>query len=434
MRWLLAILLALLVSPVLHASSQYVIHTIYVFNLQGSITSATAQELGSILERASSTPSSAVLLILTTPGGELDASLNIVSLFENSRIPIIGYVYPTGSYAWSAGTLVLLSTTIAAMAPGTVIGSCQPVELNPVTGQTIPVNDSKVLNAVSKYFVEVAAYRGRNSTFAEQCVRNNVNLGPKEALNYHVIDFIAENPYSLLSQINGSTIGGTTYVVINPELIEVNPGLNYALYQFLTDPIIESLLSGLGFILLLVGLLSGHYYVAAVGFILILLPVLTGLPVNVFGLVLLILGVVLLLIDVLTGVTTHGSLLVSGIVLSAIGLILLQPTYPPSEWLLSANQVMSRVVLYTLIGFNVAFALFVLSRIVSIIRARPISKNLFEPRGKVGIAVEEIRKGGVGYVKVQGEYWKARATEDIPKGSRVIVIGIEDDLLIVSKA
>jgi membrane-bound serine protease (ClpP class) len=95
---------------------------------------------------------------------------------------------------------------------------------------------------------------------------------------------------------------------------------------------------------------------------------------------------------------------------------------------------MARLVLYALIGVNIAFALFILSRIVGTIRSRPVSVELYGLRGKVGLATEDIPKGRVGYVKIQGEYWRARAAEDVARGSLVMVIGIENGLLIVTKA
>ncbi len=243
------LLMAILTRTSIAGSSTYVVHEVYVFNLNGEITDLTYEELQDALQLAESTPNSALLIILKTPGGgELDAALNIVSSIENAKIPVIGFVYPTGSYAWSAGTLVLMSTTIAAMAPGTVIGSCQPVEINPITGQEIFINESKILNAISQYFVEVAEFRNRNATFAHDCVFYNTNLGPEEALKYNVINFVATDISSLLSEINGSTINGVTYYVVNPPTITYyQPGIGYQVYEALINPpTIQDLLAGLG--------------------------------------------------------------------------------------------------------------------------------------------------------------------------------------------
>ena len=67
----------------------------------------------------------AVLLTLDTPGG-LDSSMRqITQAILNAEIPVIGYVSPRRRAA-SAGTFILLSTNVAAMAPATNVGAAQP--------------------------------------------------------------------------------------------------------------------------------------------------------------------------------------------------------------------------------------------------------------------------------------------------------------------
>ncbi|WP_143701206.1 NfeD family protein [Vulcanisaeta thermophila] len=421
----------------LHASlsvsvnSTYIIHEVYIFKLNGEITGITYNELQDALTLAESTPNSALLIILQTPGGELDATLNIVSAIEGADILVIGYVYPEGSYAWSAGTLVLLSTTIAAMAPSTVIGSCQPVEINPITGQEVFVNESKILNAVSEYFVEVAKFRGRNATFAHDCVFYNINLGPAEALKYGVINFVATDITELLNKINGTDINGVKYYVVNPVITYYQPGLGYQVYELLSSSIIQGILEGLGLLLFIVGLSTAHYYLAGIGVLLLIIPLLSGLPINWLGLALLIIGLAAIAIDVHIGFSTHAILFILGVILAVIGIILLQPAYTPEGWLISANQITARAVLYVILSFSVALGLFILSRVISTIRTRPISERLYWPINEVGIAIDDIKKGGVGYVRVRGEYWRAKALDDVARGSSVVVVGIEGDLLII---
>ncbi|MGC8607241.1 MAG: NfeD family protein [Vulcanisaeta sp.] len=424
-------LLLVLMHTLIASSNTYVIHEVYVFNLNGEITDVTYDELQNAMQLAESTPNSALLIILETPGGELDAALNIVSSIESTSIPVIGFVYPAGSYSWSAGTLVLLSTTIAAMAPSTVIGSCQPVEINPITGQEEFINESKILNAISQYFVEVAEFRDRNATFAHDCVFYNTNLGPSEALHYGVINFIADDVNSLLNEINGSTINGVTYYVINPVITYYQPGIGYQVYEAFLNSTIQDLLSGLGLLLAIIGFATRHYYLAGVGILLMLLPLLTGLPINWLGLALLIIGLAAIAIDVHAGFTTHAALFIVGLVLAALGIVLLQPTYTPQSWLISMNQVEARVILYTLVAFAGGFGGFIAAKVIGIIRTRPISERLYWPINDVGVAVDDINKDDVGYVKVRGEYWRAKALESVRRGSRVIVVGVDGDTLLV---
>jgi membrane-bound serine protease (ClpP class) len=103
-------------------------------------------------------------LALDTPGGSLDATFDIIDAIQQSPVPVIGYVYPQGRSTWSAGTIILLATDYAAMAPVTTMGSAQPVR------GTEPVNDTKVVNAVAEKAVSLAELHERNATQAARFV------------------------------------------------------------------------------------------------------------------------------------------------------------------------------------------------------------------------------------------------------------------------
>ena len=75
---------------------------------------------------------------------------------------------PEGGKAWSAGTFILMGTDIAAMAPFTVIGSAQPVQIS--AEGTKPIEDEKIINALLKYSVTTASKHVRNETFAEEVI------------------------------------------------------------------------------------------------------------------------------------------------------------------------------------------------------------------------------------------------------------------------
>src|SRR5215207_8533432 len=78
---------------------------------------STLPAAGSSSSLSSSSSFSAVILALDTPGGSLDATFGIIDAIQQSPVPVIGYVYPQGRSAWSAGTIILLATDYAAMAP-----------------------------------------------------------------------------------------------------------------------------------------------------------------------------------------------------------------------------------------------------------------------------------------------------------------------------
>src|SRR5207302_5780577 len=79
------------------------------------------------IDAAETEHASAVLLTIDTPGG-LDSSMRkIVQAISTSSVPVICYVSPEGARAASAGTFIMESCTLSAMAPGTAIGAAHPV-------------------------------------------------------------------------------------------------------------------------------------------------------------------------------------------------------------------------------------------------------------------------------------------------------------------
>ena len=60
----------------------------------------------------------AVVIQLDTPGGDLNATREIVKSLLNAPVPVIVWVGPSGSRAASAGTFITLAAHVAVMAPG----------------------------------------------------------------------------------------------------------------------------------------------------------------------------------------------------------------------------------------------------------------------------------------------------------------------------
>jgi len=141
-----------------------------------------------------------LIVELNTPGGEVGSVMDIINLFDNSKIPVSLFVSPLGAQAWSGGTHVLMASHVAVMASGTTIGSAQPVLS---TGETI--NASKYVNALVGLMRNHARLHGRNETLAELFVTRNINLGSEEALTHHIIDFIADDIPQLLRVLRGES-------------------------------------------------------------------------------------------------------------------------------------------------------------------------------------------------------------------------------------
>src|SRR5258705_13525865 len=83
--------------------------------------------IGRGLAQAERQGDQAVILEMSTPGGLLDSTRDIVEKIMTSRVPVIVYVAPAGSRAASAGFFILESADLAAMAPGPNTGPAHPV-------------------------------------------------------------------------------------------------------------------------------------------------------------------------------------------------------------------------------------------------------------------------------------------------------------------
>ena len=187
----------------------------WVTKLEGPLTNSSGSELTELIDEANDEGVSFVLIQIDSPGGRVDALRELVKTVLNSNVPIISYVGPQGARSASAGTYLVLSSHIAAMAPATNIGSSTPVTI----GGPAPSEDmrNKIVNDAAAYIRGLAAQRGRNAEWAEKSVRDSVNITSKEALDLNVIDFIAPSIPELLKQIDGVTVTlQNTELAFNP--------------------------------------------------------------------------------------------------------------------------------------------------------------------------------------------------------------------------
>ncbi len=430
---LAAVLAAVLLAsmPVARASAgeagARLIHGVLVVSVNGVIDDSTAKYIRMGL-RAAEDQGRALLVILDTPGGQLEAALNIVEAFREAGVPVIGFV--KGKWAVSAGTLLLLCSHVAAMQPGTVIGAMQPVVLSPLGGYT-PVNESKILNPVYKELEACLRMYGRNTSVARLMVYQNLVLDASEAYKNHVVDLVAPNMYDLLRDINGRRVRLLTGEVLldtwPPDIVyyPMPPSLRIA--HLLGDPLLSSLLSTIALILIIAGVLTGHLHLIVPGIALMLLSMLgMGFSLNIAALVMIIAGIILLLVELLVipGFTIVGA---TGIILLVLGLIMLPVPGPETlspEYLTGILYTVAAAVtpLAGLMGF-------VVYKVVKAKRREVLYKPL--PLGREGYAVDDIPAGGEGFVFVEGEYWRARSSKPVKKGQRVRVVGKDGPVLLV---
>src|SRR5215831_9108075 len=416
--------------------------TAYLLDLGGPIGPATSDYVHRGMEKVASEPGVLIILRIDTPGG-LDNSMRaIIQDILKSPVPVVSFVAPSGARAASAGTYIMYASHAAVMAPGTNLGAATPVQIGaPQTSpsekdntkqtptkkeKTHPTMIDKVTNDAIAYIRSLAQLRGRNADWAEKAVREASSLSAEEALKARVIDFIATDVDDLLAKLNGRDIvvlGSTHHLrTVDLGVQTITPDWRTKLLGIITNPNVAYLLLLAGFYGLILEFsnpgIAAPGVIGAISLLLALYAFQT-LPTNYAGLALIFFGIALMIGEAFA--PSFGSLGIGGIVAFVIGSIMLLDTDVPGyrvSWALIGSFAVISAAYFIVVMTFVAKS-----------RQRPIVSG---PEHMIGDSAEVIDwQGHLGRVRVQGEIWKARASEDLSPGRRVRVVRIEGLTLVV---
>ena len=417
----------LCLSILLLASASALASTVVKIRIDDTIQPISAEYVDRAIEHARQTNADAVLIELSTPGGLVDSTRNIIQKILASPVPVIIYVAPTGANAASAGFFILESADVAAMAPGTNTGAAHPVVLG---GEKMDdVMKAKMENDSAAFMRSFVGPRGRNVQLAESAVRESKSWTDHEALDQHLIDIVAKDRTDLFRQVSGRSIkhfdGKEVKLnLVDAKVDEMEMTLRQRILDFLLDP-------NIAFLVLAVGALAlyaefnhpGAVVPGVVGvvFILLALFALNLLPTRYAAFTLIIAAFVLFVLE--AKFATHGVLGIGGIVLLTLGGLLLVDGPIPEM----------RVNLWTAIGVSVPLGAITVFLMTIALRARS-NKVVTGEQGLIG-AVGEARTDidPEGKVFVLGELWNAHASARVPMGDHVVVRKVEGLELEVEK-
>ena len=405
--------------------------SVVLVEITDTIDQSTVEVITDSLKQAEANNAQAVILLLNTPGGGLDQTFEIAEIIKQSDIPVIGYVYPSGATAWSAGTFILLSTPLAAMADHTIIGSCQPVETG-LEGTRF-INDSKIINALVEWLQERAVMYGRNETLAKLFITQNRNVNATVAKNSNVIEIVASSIDQLLSDIDGrnmTTATGTiTLYTRDAEQVKYSPSLKIQILKLISNPILTSLLLMLGIFALLVGISTPGYGAEVFGVIAILLSLIgSGFSISTLSIIFIIIGCLLLAVEIFV-TPGFGVVGIGGIICLVIGSIFLIPSYPTRKWLISGEYLTDAITIMLLV--IVLFALFFAFLLYKVLQIRKKKSSVGKFAGEKAVAIERITPEKPGFVRYKGEYWQAKSEVVIEPNTKVVIIEKDETMLIV---
>lgn len=450
-----------------------------LLEIDGAIGPATTDYLRRNIERAGEEGDVRLVIIrMDTPGGLVAATRDIVQAIRGSTVPVAVWVAPEGAQATSAGTFILLSAHVAAMAPATNVGSATPVALGG-EGPSIPREDDdagesqeepeeseeqpqegeeegsagdgadageagegaedeesvergeeapdpdeltpgerKALNDAVAWIRSLAEETGRNADWAESAVRDAANLTSRDAVEQNVADFIARDVDEVLELADGRevTVGRDTITLETKDLIveRREPDWRSELLSVITNPTVAYLLLMIG----IYGLLLEGYSPGS------LLP-------GTIGAICLLLALYALQVLPVNYV---------GLLLLILGIILIvAEAFAPSFGVLGIGGIVAMVIGSIVLmdtdvpGFQIAIELIgAMALAAALVTAgliylaagawrRPVVSGAEQVEQASGRALTPISESR-GQIMMLGERWQARSEQPIEPGTPVRVL------------
>jgi len=430
-RRILLVLIGLMLAASIALQVQAASPRIDVLTIKGTINPVLVDYIERGIEQAEDNGAIAVIIEMDTPGGLDTAMREIIQQIVNARIPVAVYVSPSGARAASAGLYITLSAHIAVMAPNTATGAATPIALGEGGEAQISAEmQAKIINDAVAYIRSLAESHGRNADWAERAVREGVSVTETEALDLNVIDMVAADLDTLVAQLDGRqvTMLDERVVTLNTQGANINhsgmSGIESFLYT-IADPNIAYLLLSLASLGIMVEIFNpGLIFPGIVGAICGILAFysLGQLPVNIAGVLLIVLAFGLFIGEVLT--TTFGLFTMGGITSLVMGsLILFQgasPVFRVDPWLIAIVTIVIA-----------ALFAFVVQRVLQVYR-RQARTGREELVGKTAMVKVALNPEGTVFYK--GERWTAISEQERAEpGEEVIITKVDSLTLYVTK-
>ena len=385
------------------------------------------------IETAQRRDAEVLVIQLNTPGGSIETMLEIIRAIRASNVPVVIYVAPKNAIAGSAGAMITMAGHVSAMAPETSIGASSPISSS---GENLTSTAETKAKEITKASIRpLVTPRGEKAlALAEAMIDEAKAATADEALEVHLIDFIADDLEDLLQALDGFSVkmnDGTQIIdTSNVETVPLNMSFIEQFLLFLTDPNIAFLLLAIGVQAVLIEISSPGGWVAGfIGVVCLTLAVygMGVLPVNWFGIIFLLTAFVLFILDIKA--PTHGALTAAGVASFIIGALVLfnSPGVPQFQ----------RVSVPLVVATGLIIGLLFMVILVYALRALkvPVRAGIESLIGKMGIARTAVPASG-GQVQLGSELWTAESvdsSESIGKGDKVEVVEVKGLRLKVRK-
>jgi membrane-bound serine protease (ClpP class) len=396
--------------------------------IDGIIGPATLDFLERSQKYALSNDCGSILLLINTPGGNLQTTRKIVEEILGSPVPVLCLIYPEGAHAGSAGAIIMQACHIAGALPTTNIGAATPIS---GSGEALPEDlRKKILNDTRSWVEGLAKFRGRNPTFAKDIVEQAKAVSAAEALDIHAIEIVAKTKEEFLRLAQGREVelskNSKTIVAVG-EVKVLEQDLRYKVMDILMNPQVAYLMLMISLGLLYFELTHpGMVAPGVIGGMGLLISLMSMEMLNVtWGAVLLILtGIGFMVGEAF--VTGFGVLGIGGVVSFFIGSLFL---FDPEQtgYVLPLSLIIPTSLFVGLLMIGIAYLAFTS-------RKRKSGGGFNDLVGLTAI-VSEVNEDDArqGLVDIRGEIWRVRSEQNLKIGESVQIQNNKGLTLIVSR-
>ena len=425
MRKKLIGILLLLIVLVVPSFSFAETNDVYVVPIRGEINRATFNFLNHTMDKIIKENPKAIIFEIDTYGGAIVEAEKIKNLIISAPVPTISYV---NNKAESAGVLITIAAEKVVVSNTATIGSA---ETDPNTEKILSLwrgllrdtaqyrnRDPEVIEAMADKDIEIEGLIGKNKL---------LNLTSTEAVKYGIADLATDSYDEILDFFN---LGDANINV-------VEESLQVKLAKYISNPYISSLLLTIGFVGLVIEILTPGFgiggTISIIGFGLYFGGNILAGNSHWTSLILFVTGLILLVIEAM--IPGFGLPGVSGIILVIIGTVLAMDSLTTAVLSLSIAILITTIV--TIVLIKMGYRSKLLNKIVLdtshegekgyLSVDTPI--DYFDKEGKT---ITELRPAG--FIEIDGI--KLDALSDggfIPKNTPIKVVRVEGSKLFVRR-
>ncbi|MDX9870812.1 MAG: nodulation protein NfeD [Clostridia bacterium] len=403
--------------------------TVYIIPITGVVDAGQAEFVERSFAEAAEMQAAMVILEVDTPGGLVEAALEIRNTILQSEVPTTAFVK---GGAISAGSLITIACEQIAMRPGATMGAAEP-------RVGMERADEKFVSYFAKEMAATAEVNGRRTDIAEAMVDVDreieglvekgklLTLTYREAQEYGYADYIVNSRAELLTELDLS----------GAAVKEFAPSLPEQFMRLVTNPYVAPILLTIGIAGIVIEAFTIGWGIAGTIGILSLALYFGGNLLAGFtgweAVLLFLLGMILLAVEAfMPGFGVFGA---GGIVCMTVSIVLAAPSWETG--IISLIFAIVGTIVLLMLSFKILRKRKLWDRLILSTTYKkedgyiPQSQDLSGFVGKTGTAYTPLRPSGTVVMEDGVRLDVVTGGEFIARGEKVVVVAVEGIRIVV---